>query len=59
MTRIVLIQFSNRLSVVVAGLTGRSSIPETSAIEPRSRGVLDHPHLLTMTTEYDFAISRR
>ena len=26
------------------GLTGRPSIPETSMIEPRSRGVLDPPH---------------
>jgi hypothetical protein len=25
-------------------MTGRSSIPETAAIEPRSRGVLDGPH---------------
>ena len=32
------------------GLTGRSSIPETPAIEPRSRGVLDTPHARGMTS---------
>jgi hypothetical protein len=26
------------------GLTGRPSIPKASAMEPRSRGVLDTPH---------------
>jgi len=31
------------------GLTGRSSIPETSVIEPRGRGVLDTPHARGMT----------
>jgi hypothetical protein len=31
-------------------LIGRSSIPETSAIEPRSRGVLDPPPSRGMTT---------
>jgi hypothetical protein len=31
------------------GLTGRSSIPETSVIEPRSRGVLDTPLARGMT----------
>ena len=40
------------------GLSGRSSIPATPAIEPRSRGVLDHPHSRVMTTEYDSAFSR-
>jgi hypothetical protein len=30
-------------SVVIVREGGRSSIPETSVIEPRSRGVLDHP----------------
>jgi len=32
-----------------SGLTGRSSIPETSAIESTSRGVLDAPHARGMT----------
>jgi hypothetical protein len=32
-----------------SGLTGRSSIPETSVIEPRGRGVLDTPHARGMT----------
>jgi predicted ATPase with chaperone activity len=32
-----------------SGLTGRSSIPETSAIESISRGVLDAPHARGMT----------
>jgi hypothetical protein len=31
------------------GLTGRSSIPEASAIDPRSYGVLDPPHARGMT----------
>jgi hypothetical protein len=31
------------------GLTGRSSIPEAGVIEPRGRGVLDHPHARVMT----------
>jgi hypothetical protein len=31
------------------GLTGRSSIPEAAVLEPRSRGVLDHPHARVMT----------
>ena len=31
------------------GLTGRSSIPETLVFQPRSRGVLDHPHARVMT----------
>jgi hypothetical protein len=34
----------------MTGSGGRSSIPETSAIEPRSRGVLDPPHARGMTT---------
>ena len=33
------------------GLTGRSSIPETSVLEPGSRGVLDAPHSRGMTVE--------
>jgi hypothetical protein len=32
------------LSVVIVREGGRSSIPEASVIEPRSRGVLDTPH---------------
>jgi hypothetical protein len=32
-----------------SGLTGRSSIPETPAVEPMSRGVLDPPHARGMT----------
>jgi hypothetical protein len=32
------------LSPSSPGLTGRSSIPETAVVEPRSRGVLDAPH---------------
>jgi hypothetical protein len=32
------------------GLSGRSSIPETEVIEPRNRGVLDHPHSRVMTS---------
>src|SRR5262249_41387799 len=32
------------------GLTGRPSIPETLMIEPRGRGVLDHPHARVMTS---------
>ena len=31
------------------GLTGRSSIPETAMLEPRSRGVLDASHSQAMT----------
>jgi hypothetical protein len=34
---------SNSHSVSSPGLTGRSSIPETPRLEPRSRGVLDGP----------------
>ena len=33
----------------MTGSGGRSSIPETAAIEPRSRGVLDPPHARGMT----------
>jgi hypothetical protein len=33
---------SNKLAVI-AREGGQSSIPETAAIEPRSRGVLDRP----------------
>ena len=49
------------------GLTGRSSIPETAVIEPRSRGVLDDPHARVMTarmwrlraiSKHSFAFSR-
>ena len=39
-------QFNFHISTLYSsspGLTGRSSIPETAAIEPRSRGVLDAP----------------
>src|SRR5882724_2365499 len=35
-----------------SGLTGRPSIPETSMIEPRSRGVLDHPPSRVTTVLY-------
>src|SRR5216683_7718834 len=38
------------LSTVIARECGRSSIPETAVIEPRSRGVLDTPHARGMTT---------
>ena len=38
---------------VIARESGRSSIPETSVIEPRSRGVLDTPHARGMTARYD------
>src|SRR6266536_4249618 len=38
------IQISNSHFSSSPGLTGRSSIPETPIVEPRSRGVLDHPH---------------
>jgi hypothetical protein len=31
------------------GLSGRSSNPETAVLEPRGRGVLDHPHARVMT----------
>src|ERR1700694_2613106 len=34
-----------------SGLTGRPSIPETSVIEPRGRGVLDPPPSRGMTVE--------
>src|SRR5262249_43511522 len=37
----VLIQFSNSSPLSSSGLTGRSSIPEATVLEPRSRGVLD------------------
>jgi hypothetical protein len=49
------------------GLTGRSSIPEAAVLEPRSRGVLDHPHARVMTASvrrlyrhsvHSFAFSR-
>src|SRR6266576_1822594 len=39
------------------GLTGRPSIPETSMIETRSRGVLDHPLSRMMTALCDAAPS--
>src|SRR5450631_3715327 len=35
------------------GLTGRPSIPETPMIEPKSRGVLDHPLSRVTTGECD------
>jgi len=35
--------------LVIAREGGRSSIPETPVIEPRSRGVLDHPPSRVMT----------
>ena len=38
------------LSAVIAREGGRSSIPEASAIEPRSHGVLDTPPSRSMTT---------
>jgi hypothetical protein len=41
------------------GSTGRPSIPETPAIEPRSRGVLGPPLSRGMTTEQASTISRR
>ena len=36
-------------SFVIAREGGRSSIPETPAIDPRGRGVLDPPHARGMT----------
>jgi hypothetical protein len=38
------------LPAVIVGEGGRSSIPETLVIEPRSRSVLDTPHARGMTT---------
>jgi len=38
-----------KISVVIARACGRSSIPETSMMEPWSRGVLDAPHARGMT----------
>jgi len=35
--------FEIRIRLSSPGLTGRSSIPETAVIEPKSRGVLDTP----------------
>ena len=35
--------FEIRIPAVIARLAGRPSIPETSAIEPKGRGVLDTP----------------
>ena len=43
-------QFHSHLSS--PGLTGRSSIPETSVFESRSRGVLDRPHARVDDSEY-------
>src|SRR5829696_8012748 len=37
-------------SVVIVREGGRSSIPETAVIEPRSRSLLDTPHARGMTT---------
>src|SRR5262245_14462963 len=39
------------------GLTGRPSIPETSAIEPMGRGVLDTPHARGMTGECEARVA--
>src|ERR1700682_6805674 len=44
-----LIQLSNSFSVVIVRESGRSSIPETSALKPRGRSVLDAPHARGMT----------
>ena len=61
----VRIQFHSHSSS--PGLTGRSSIPETAVLEPRSRGVLDPPHARGMTVsmwrlrrhfKHSFAFSR-
>jgi hypothetical protein len=50
---------SKKLSDVIAGLTGRSSIPETPLLEPISRGVLDRPLSRAMTAVgCDSAFSR-
>ena len=38
-----------KISVVIARACGRSSIPETSMMEPRGRGVLVTPHARGMT----------
>ena len=37
--------------VGASGVIARSSLPETSVIGPRSRGVLDRPHARGMTAE--------
>jgi len=37
---------------VIVRERGRSSIPEIPMIEPRSSGVLDHPHARVMTALY-------
>ncbi len=44
-------------SVVIAREGGRPSIPETSMIEPKSRGVLDHPLSRMMTALGGAALS--
>jgi hypothetical protein len=52
--------FKQRIpSDVIARECGRPSIPETAAIEPRSRGVLGPPFSRGMTTGRNSAISRR
>jgi hypothetical protein len=38
------------LSLVIAWLDRRASIPETAVMESRGRGVLDTPHVRGMTT---------
>ena len=44
------IRIRNDTLTVIVREGGRSSIPETSAIESRSRGVLDPPHSRGMTS---------
>src|SRR5260370_8925242 len=46
---IVFVNERATLSLVIARACGRSSIPETPVIEPRSPGVLDTPHARSMT----------
>src|ERR1019366_7093824 len=42
--------FENQTPVVIVRERGRSSIPETSGIEPKGHGVLDTPLSRSMTT---------
>jgi hypothetical protein len=47
--------FEIRIPAVIVRECGRSSIPETPAIEPRGRGVLDTPHARGMTINVGLA----
>jgi len=46
-------EIAKSYSVVIVREGGRSSIPKTSVIEPRSRSVLDPPHSRGMAAEDD------